>query len=40
MSRDDARAATLYTKACDTRSYEKCDRLGIFFEKGRGVAKE
>jgi uncharacterized protein len=40
VSKDEARAAALFTKACDAGSALGCSNLGILFEQGRGVGKD
>jgi TPR repeat protein len=38
--KDEARAAALYTKACDTNMAQACVSLGHLFAEGRGVARD
>jgi hypothetical protein len=39
MPKDEARAATLFQRACDANNAEACATLGAVYESGEGVTK-
>ena len=40
VTRDPARAASLYQQACDGGAVESCYNLGVLYENGAGVTRD